>query len=50
MLDDLIDLAGVQVDFDQTVVGLRPLRGSEPTNDDDAVSALLRSLEKLPRR
>lgn len=48
MLDDLVDLATVQVDFDQTVVGLRPLRGREPTNDDGAVSELMRSLEKLP--
>ncbi|HWA28416.1 MAG TPA: ectonucleotide pyrophosphatase/phosphodiesterase [Lacunisphaera sp.] len=41
VLDDLLDLAAVQVDFDGSVVGLRPLDGD--------VGALLRSLERLPQ-
>ena len=41
LLDDFVDLATVQVDFEQTVVGLRPIRGSD-------VPALMRALAKLP--
>ena len=40
-LDDFLDLATVQVDFEQTVVGLRPLGGND-------VAALMRALAKLP--
>jgi predicted AlkP superfamily pyrophosphatase or phosphodiesterase len=40
-LDDLIDLKDVQVDFEQTVVGLRPIGGGD-------VATLMRALEKLP--
>lgn len=40
-LDDYVDLATVQVDFEQSVVGLRPQPGSD-------VAAILRALEKLP--
>lgn len=40
-LDDYIDLATVQVDFDDSVVGLRPIAGTD-------VAALLRALENIP--
>jgi predicted AlkP superfamily pyrophosphatase or phosphodiesterase len=40
LLDDYLDLTSVQVDFDGSVAGLRPLAGDRTT--------LLRSLEKLP--
>lgn len=49
LLDDFVDLTTVQVDFEQTVVGLRPLSGKDPAKDEAAaVSALIRTLEKLP--
>jgi len=41
LLDDYLDLNKVQVDFDETSVGLRPLAGSD-------VAAIMRALEKLP--
>jgi hypothetical protein len=40
-LDDFVDLATVQVDFEQTVVGLRPIGGND-------VASLMRALSKLP--
>ncbi len=40
-LDDFVDLARVQVDFEQTVVGLRPI-------GDYDVPALMRALAQLP--
>jgi predicted AlkP superfamily pyrophosphatase or phosphodiesterase len=40
ILDDFLDLATVQVDFEGSVVGLRPLEGD--------VDALMRKLAKLP--
>lgn len=40
-LDDYLDLKTVQVDFDETVVGLRPRPGTD-------VDAILRALAKLP--
>jgi predicted AlkP superfamily pyrophosphatase or phosphodiesterase len=40
-LDDLIDFKKVQVDFEQTVVGLRPIGGSD-------VATLMQTLVKLP--
>lgn len=40
-LDDLVDFAKVQVDFEQTVVGLRPIGGND-------VPTLMRALAKLP--
>ena len=41
LLDDYLDLATVQIDFDETCAGLRPLPGSD-------VASLLRALAKLP--
>ena len=41
VLDDIIDLETVQVDFEQTAVGLRPVGGND-------VAALMRVLTKLP--
>ena len=41
LLDDYLDLATVQIDFDETCVGLRPLAGSD-------VAALMQALAKLP--
>lgn len=41
LLDDYLDLATVQIDFEETCVGLRPLAGHD-------VASLLRALAKLP--
>ncbi len=41
LLDDFIDLATVQVDFDETSVGLRPVAGTD-------TDALMRALASLP--
>lgn len=41
LLDDYIDVGTVQVDFDETAVGLRPLAGTD-------VATLLRALARLP--
>ncbi len=41
ILDDFIDLATTQIDFEETTAGLRPL----PGNDIDSI---MRALEKLP--
>ncbi len=41
LLDDYIDLATVQVDFDESTVGLRPAAGG-------SVDAIMRSLQRLP--
>ncbi len=41
LLDDYLDLATVQIDFDETVAGLRPLPGTD-------VDTMMRALAKLP--
>lgn len=41
ILDDYLDLATVQIDFDETCAGLRPLAGND-------VAAMMRSLAKIP--
>ena len=41
LLDDYLDLAKVQVDFQEPCVGLRPLEGTD-------MPAMMRALEKLP--
>ena len=49
LLDDYLDLATVQIDFDETCVGLRPLAGRDPsTRSGQAVTALMQALAKLP--
>ena len=41
ILDDFVDLATTQIDFEETSAGLRPLPGND-------VAAIMRALEKLP--
>ena len=41
ILDDYLDLATVQIDFDETCAGLRPLAGND-------VAAMMRALAKIP--
>lgn len=41
ILDDYVDLATVQVDFDESTAGLRPAHGAD-------VESILRALQKLP--
>jgi predicted AlkP superfamily pyrophosphatase or phosphodiesterase len=41
ILDDFVDLATTQIDFEETTAGLRPLPGGD-------VATIMRTLEKLP--
>lgn len=41
LLDDFVDLATTQIDFEETTAGLRPLPGND-------VASIMRALEKLP--